>query len=56
MPGRSYQLQFKDEIASPAWNPAPLATAQRATGPTLSLTDLFDGAVSDRFYRVVLLP
>ena len=56
MPGRTYQLQFKDDLASPTWTPAPLGTAVRANGPTLIMNDLLDGAVSNRFYRVVLLP
>ncbi len=56
MPGRTYQLQFKDDLASPNWIPAPLGAALRANGPTLIMTDLLNGTVSNRFYRVVLLP
>lgn len=44
------------QTASAVWAPAPLAMAQRAAGDTLNMTDLLDGAVSTRFYRVVLLP
>ena len=56
MPGRTYQLQFKDDLAYPTWIPAPLGAALRANGPTLIMNDPLNGSLSNRFYRVVLLP
>jgi hypothetical protein len=56
VPGRTYQLQFKTSLAEAAWSPSPLATAVRAAGGTLTLAELIDGAPTNRFYRVVLLP
>ena len=56
MPGRTYQLQYKNDLAAPAWTLAPFAPPQRATSPRLTLTDLLDPTAPTRFYRVLLLP
>lgn len=56
LPGRTYQLQFKNDLDAPAWTPAPLAAALQAAGNRLSIADLLDSSLSSRFYRVVLLP
>lgn len=51
--GRSYQIEYLDDLSAPAW--APLGGARRATGDTLAITDpLAPGR--QRLYRATLLP
>jgi len=50
--GRAYRLEFKDDLAVPAW--APLAT-NRAVNGRVTATDNHPGK-AQRFYRTVLLP
>ena len=56
VPGRVYQLQFKDDLAVPFWTPVPQAFAERAGGGVLLLNAPLDVTAPHRFYRVVLLP
>lgn len=51
--GRNYQLQYRDNPASGAWN--NLGSETTAVGSVASATDN-QGAWLQRFYRVVLLP
>jgi len=55
LPGRAYQLQFKDDLAAPFWAVVPAASAVRAAGPALTITVTVESEVPRRFYRVVLL-
>jgi hypothetical protein len=50
--GRAYRVEFKDDLAVPAW--APLATNRAANG-RITATDNHPGK-DHRFYRTVLLP
>jgi hypothetical protein len=56
MPQRTYQLQFKPALTEPTWSLVPLATAERVSGRSLVLKDVFDITATNRFYRVMLLP
>jgi len=51
--GRTYRLEYKDDLQAPAWT--PLGGTLTAAGPTLTVTDL-PGSAPKRFYRLVLLP
>jgi hypothetical protein len=51
--GRTYQLQYLDELDTANW--IPVAPNVTATGSTALKTDLIGGALQ-RFYRVALLP
>jgi hypothetical protein len=50
-PGRSYRVQFKDDLDAAAWS--DLAGDVTATGPSASRTDSLTN--TQRFYQVVLL-
>jgi len=52
-PGRTYRVQFKDDLNAAEW--ADLPGAVTATGPTASHVDP-QPSPSHRFYRVVLMP
>jgi hypothetical protein len=51
--GRQYQVQFKDDLAAPDWQ--PLGGIYFGNGSPIVVTDLIDGQ-PQRFYRVVVLP
>ena len=51
--GRQYQVQFKDDLGAPDWQ--PLGGIYFGTGNPIEATDVI-GARAQRFYRVVLLP
>jgi hypothetical protein len=51
--GHSYRLEYRDDFANPNWNAS--GSNILATEATVGATDSVDG-VSQRFYRVVLLP
>ncbi len=51
--GRTYRVEYKDDLQAPSWT--PLGTNRTATGPVLTITDL-PGDAPQRFYRLVLLP
>ena len=48
MPGRSYVVEFSDDLNAPVW--APFGPALRATGNTLAF-DLNIGPQPQRFFR-----
>jgi hypothetical protein len=51
--GRTYRLEYKDDLAHPAWQ----AVGQTlATSATASLVDASAVGIIQRFYRIVLLP
>jgi hypothetical protein len=52
VPGRTYQVEYKDNLSLPAWT--PLDASQVAASSTLTVQDAVGGR-SQRFYRVVLL-
>jgi hypothetical protein len=52
-PGRTYQVEHKNDAISSAWE--PLGAARTATGTTMDVTDLV-GNYRQRFYRVSRLP
>lgn len=56
VPGRVYQLQFKDDLAMAFWTPIPQAFAERAGDGGVLMNAPLDVAAPHRFYRVVLLP
>jgi len=51
--GRSYRVQYKSSLGSAVWT--DLLPSLTATNSTVSVTDV-PGAVSQRYYRVLLLP
>jgi Tol biopolymer transport system component len=53
VPGRSYRLQYKDDLSN-GWNDFPIATV--ANNSQCSAMDTSGGAGPNRFYRVVALP
>lgn len=53
IPGRTYRVEYKDDLAAPAW--MPLEPNHTATGPVITVPDLLEG-LTQRFYRTVLLP
>ncbi len=52
IPGRTYRVDFKDDLAAPAWT--PLGTNLTATAPSLTIQDPL-APPPHRFYRLVLL-
>jgi Tol biopolymer transport system component len=54
IPGKQYQVQYKDNLSQPAWTDLPAAPA--AIGTQGSATDTGAGAVPHRFYRVIIVP
>ena len=50
--GQSYQLEYKDDLAAPAWT--PLGSPVLGTGGTLTSTNDF-GASSQRYFRLRLV-
>ena len=50
--GRTYQVQFKNDLNAGAWQ--PLGAAVVAAGPTLGITDSISGQ-PQRFYRIIQL-
>jgi len=53
VPGRTYRVEYKDDLSLPAWT--PLGANQAAGGSSLMWQDSL-GANMQRFYRAVLLP
>jgi hypothetical protein len=53
LPGRNYQLQFKDHLTDPTWT--ALGTAISGTGAAVSIFDEISGQ-PQRFYRLLALP
>ena len=51
--GRQYQVEFKDDLGAPDWQ--PLGGIYFGNGSPIVVTDLIDSR-PQRFYRVVLLP
>ena len=51
--GRQYQVQYKDDLGWPEWQ--PLGGIYFGTGVPIVVTDTMDSR-PQRFYRVVLLP
>jgi hypothetical protein len=49
--GRSYQVQFKDDLAQPVW--ANLGAPVTAAGSTTQITDTLPSQTVRRYYRVV---
>ena len=52
LPGRTYRVEYKDELTAPIW--IQLGPNRTATGPELTVTDTVTSG-SKRFYRLVLL-
>jgi hypothetical protein len=52
LPGRTYQVEFKDDLNAPAWT--PMGDSQTASSATLTIVDPA-GSGQERFYRVILL-
>lgn len=52
VPGRSYRVEFKEDLNASVW--LPLTADRVATGTTLTVTDPTSGP-AQRFYRVILL-
>jgi hypothetical protein len=53
IPGRTYQVEYKGDLAAPTW--IPLGPNRTAATPTITVTDFLDDS-PQRFYRTVLLP
>jgi hypothetical protein len=53
LPGRTYSVQFSDELAPSLWQ--PLGPSQTAQGSTLSVGDNFPVPTRSRFYRVLVV-
>ena len=53
IPGRTYQVEFKDDLSTPLWS--PLGGPRLANGQSLVVSDALLPA-RQRFYRVALLP
>lgn len=53
VPGRTYQVQYKDDLAENGWNQLPETVI--ATGSTASQLDDTAGTNNRRFYRVMLV-
>ncbi len=51
--GESYQLEYKDDLKTPAWTPS--GNAIPGTGAVLSLTNDFTQSMQ-RYYRLQVLP
>ncbi len=54
VPGKSYQVQFKNEIRDPNWTTLPSIVT--ASGTTAAAVDNSGSFPSHRFYRVMLKP
>jgi len=54
VPGKSYQVQFKNETGDPNWTTLPNIVT--ASGTTAAAVDNSGGFPSHRFYRVMLAP
>jgi hypothetical protein len=55
IPGGHYQVEYKDDLAAPAWT--PLGPAQTAASTTLTMADDCNFFTNQhRFYRIVRLP
>ena len=54
VPGRSYRVQFKDNLGAPSWT--QLSGIVTATGPTAAKLDASANISPRRFYRVVIAP
>jgi Tol biopolymer transport system component len=54
VPGRAYQVQWKDDLSQGSWQTLPGAVT--ISGSTGSMVDTAASAQSKRFYRVVVLP
>jgi hypothetical protein len=52
IPRRTYQVQFKDDLAAALWT--NLGPPIPAMGPTTTCTDTIPPEVTSRFYRVLL--
>jgi len=53
LPGRNYQVQFKDQLTDPAWT--ALGATVSGTGAALNIYDEMSGR-PQRFYRLLALP
>ena len=53
LPGRTYRIEFKDDLNAVAWTGEPVVHV--AHGPMLEVVEPLE-AVPQRYYRVVLLP
>jgi len=53
LPGQTYQIQFKDNLDDPSWN--PLAAPMAGTGGVIEYNDNMAGH-GQRFYRLAVLP
>ena len=53
VPGRQYQVRFKDALTDAAWQ--PLGGPITATGPSIDIPDLI-GAQGQRFYKIEIVP
>jgi hypothetical protein len=53
VPGRTYRLEYKDDLTQPAWQPVGQT---QATSASASLVDLSAVGRVQRFYRVMLMP
>jgi Lamin Tail Domain/CotH kinase protein len=51
IPGRTYQIEYKDDLNAPAWT--PLGGVRVATGPLITLTESL-GLAPQRFFRARL--
>jgi hypothetical protein len=52
-PGRTYRLEYKDDLNAPLWT--PLGVNRTAADPILTISDTINDS-PQRFYRLVLLP
>jgi hypothetical protein len=53
-PGRTYQVQFKDDLNHGEWT--DLAGLVTAHGSTASAVDPFNGTTAQKYYRITLVP
>jgi hypothetical protein len=53
-PGKSYKVQYKDSLLAPAWT--ELSGTVVATDATASMIDNSVAPLTQRFYRIVMLP
>jgi autotransporter-associated beta strand protein len=57
VPGKTYQVEYRADLAGGSWQPLPGAQITAAAGQyTISITDSSATALSRRFYRVRVLP
>lgn len=52
VPGKTYRVQYKDDLVTPGWNAFPNVIT--ASGPTATASDTTIS--SNRFYRILLAP